>query len=921
MGLRIRFAGSAWHNRTETAGLLAAGAGAWLLLTAAGAAPPNLVSLPGHVPPLAQARFDLGEAPDSLPMHSLELVLAKSPAQERALEQLLTAQQDPKSSQYHQWLTPAQYGAHFGAGDAAVAALSKWLEGNGFKVDVIPASHAQLRFHGGKTQVEAAFHTRIHLFDVQGQRHFANVSAPQAPVALASLIAEIRGLDDFYPRPGVRTQRARALGVRSLGAPRAAPQITYDGGQENFVGPTDFATIYNLLPLYKVGINGSGVSIAIAGQSDIDASIATLFWTGFGLSGQQFSSIPVPGGTDPGQTNDSNETEAFLDVELAGGLAPGASIVLVRDTNALVSAEYVVQQNLAAILNLSFSECESSLTAAQNGSINSLFEEAASQGITVTVSSGDNDVAGCFDTTETQGDVSTSGFGVNALASTPYDLAVGGTDFDPTQPQAWATSNTAGTLVNAEGHIPEMVWNDTCANPLIAKVLGYTSTATFCNTASLNGQPNPFIEVFGAGSGLSSCLSTTKGVCQGGYAQPSWQTGVYGIEGFDTRAVPDVAVIASAWVMCSYDTPSCDPAAQTVDFVAGTSAAAPSVAAIIALLDQTQISATSADGRQGLINPQLYKLAATEYGTTQAPSGTLSSCSASLGLNIGSQCAFYNVVAGTSATPCEVSAYSATGSLPASTCAASAGEANGIMEIGGTAEYGAAAGFNLATGLGSINATGLVLAVLLPAPTGVAASNSGLTVELSWTAEPNATSFNVFQGTQSGQEGTTPVLTGATGTSATVSGLQNGQTYYFTVQAVGSLGVSAVSSEVNATIVPVAPGGLAATAGTQEVSLSWSAPAGATSYNVYQGTSAGGEGAAPAQTGVSATSLTISGLDAGTAYYFRVAAVDAGGVGAMSAEAHATPTAPSGGGGAFGWLELALLALLAAPRCLGRRPD
>jgi hypothetical protein len=268
MGLKIGSPGSSWHGRTVAAGLSAAGIAVWLLLSGAAAAP-DLVPLPGHVHVLAQPRFDLGEAPDSLAMPGFELVVAKTPAQEQALEALLDAQQDPKSSQYHRWLTPAQYGARFGASNAAIAALSRWLETSGLRVDAVPASRTHLNFHGSKAQVEAAFHTRIHLFDVGGQRHFANVSAPLVPATLAPLIMEISGLHDFYPQPGVRSRPTRAHGVRATAASRSTPDITYDGGQENWVGPGDFAIMYNLLPLYKQSINGAGVTIAIAAESDI----------------------------------------------------------------------------------------------------------------------------------------------------------------------------------------------------------------------------------------------------------------------------------------------------------------------------------------------------------------------------------------------------------------------------------------------------------------------------------------------------------------------------------------------------------------------------------------------------------------------------------------------------------------------------
>jgi Fibronectin type III domain len=268
--------------------------------------------------------------------------------------------------------------------------------------------------------------------------------------------------------------------------------------------------------------------------------------------------------------------------------------------------------------------------------------------------------------------------------------------------------------------------------------------------------------------------------------------------------------------------------------------------------------------------------------------------------------------------PCQVSAYNAAASAPASTCAAPAGDANGIMEVSGSPPYRAGIGFNLATGLGSINAANLVLGFYLPAPGGLTASSAAQSVNLTWNAEPHATSFNVFQGTQAGQEGSTPVVSGATGTSATVAGLQNGQTYYFTIVAESAIGASAKSNEAHATIVPAPPAGLSAAAGNSLVTLTWTAATGATSYSVYQSATAGGEGAQPVQSGVISSTSTITGLTNGTTYYFKVAAVDAGGPSALSAEAQATPMMPaSGGGGALDPLALVLLTLLLAFRRSG----
>jgi hypothetical protein len=873
--------------------------------TAPAADASGLARLPGHVNASARPQFDLGRAPDSLGLHGLEVVFAKTVSQQRAIEALIAAQQDPKSPQYHQFLTPAQYGARFGASEATVAAVSRWLTANGFTVAALPANRSGLHFSGTKAQVETAFHTEIHLFEVDGRRHYANVSNPEVPAGLAAAITTIHGLHDFYPRSNVK---ARHLGKGPT------PQITYDGGQINWVGPGDFAVMYNLGPLYSAGVNGKGVTIAITAERDINPTVANTFWAGVGIATPPtINSMTVPtaeGGTDPGQTMDSNEEEAYLDTEVAGGVAPGATIDLVADKDASIAFQYMVQQNLGEVINISFSACESQITPADNTALDGVFATAAIQGQTVVVASDDAGVAGCEQNIFVQGTLATTGFAVSGIASSPHVLAVGGTDFDPTQPQSWATSNAPGTLVNAQGHIPEMVWNDTCANPLGAKALGYTTDA-LCNLATLGGNPNPFLQIGGSGSGVSSCTaydSTTNTCPGGGWPVPSWQSGVAGIAGLSGRAVPDVVSFAGGWVICSYDNATCDPATQNdEDFVGGTSSSTPAVAAIVALLDQQM-------GKQGLINTELYQLAATEYGTPAAPN-TSNTCSATLGTTIGATCIFYNVTGGSNATPCTVASFSDAGSAPASTCVSSSGQANGIMELNGAPQYTAGTGFNLATGLGSINATNLVLALYLPTPTGLAATPGGQSVSLSWTAEPHATSFDVYQATATGNEGTTPVQSAVTGTSVTVSGLQFATNYYFTIAAVAAFGTSAQSGEVHTMTVPAAPTGLSATAGNATASLTWTAVTGASSYNIYQGTSAGAENATPVQTALTGTTATVSSLTNGTTYYFKVAAVDAGGASALSSETSAMPVAPGGGGGgggSLGTLEVMLLAVLAA---------
>ncbi len=503
----------------------------------------DLVSLKGNHPLLATPATRTGTAAGSLAMQKMILVMQPDAVQQQSLEAFLEEQQNPQSPSYHKWLTPQTYAASFGVADGDVLQVVAWLERQGFTIDEIPAGHRTVIFSGTAQQVSSAFHTEMGLYSVGGKTHLANSADPQIPRALAPVVAGIVSLHDFHTTP-----------LHSQISP--APQ--FSSGGQHYLAPADYASIYDIAALYNQAYTGAGQTIAIVARTNINLSDVQLFRSSFGLPAK--APVVVLNGPNPGIADEDDLDETTLDTEWSGAVAQNATIdVVVSESTAAsdgtyLSAQYAVNNNLAPVLSVSYGLCEADLGQAENSFLNGLWQQAAAQGITVLVSSGDSGAAGCDGGSESR---ATGGRAVNGICSTPYDTCVGGTEFNEgaNSSQYWSSTNSA-TYASALGYIPETAWNESA----------------------------------------SGGLWSTGGGASGVYAKPAWQSGP-GVPSDGMRDVPDVALTAAG-----HDGYLIYIHGQMM-VIAGTSAAAPSFAGLIGLVAQ------STGARQGNVNPVLYGLA------------------------------------------------------------------------------------------------------------------------------------------------------------------------------------------------------------------------------------------------------------------------------------------------------------------------
>ncbi|MGO9088061.1 MAG: Ig-like domain repeat protein [Candidatus Sulfotelmatobacter sp.] len=722
----------------------------------------QLTTLTGNTYPLAKPQYDLGAAPASLPMERMLLVLKRSPEQEFVLRTLLDDQQDKASPNYHKWLTPEQVGQEFGPTDTDMQTITTWLQSHGFQVGSTKG-RTVLEFSGSASQVQETFHTAIHKYLVNGEQHWANSSDPQIPTALTPAVAGIDSLHNFSRKAMNRFVGTYSEKTKSLTVPGPNYTVACGSGQTCYaVSPYDFATIYDVLPLWNASpaIDGTGQTIAIVGRTDIYAQDAMNFWQLFGLTVPANKLNIIYNGVYSEINGD--EGEADIDVQWSGAVAPQATIDFVDSASTEttdgvdLSAVYIVDNNLAPVMSESYGECELGLGTAGNQFYYTLWEQAAAQGISVFVSTGDNGSAAC----DNPGTPAKYGLNVNGIASTPFNAAVGGTDFNQynTQTQYWTSSNGTNEE-SAKGYIPEVAWNNSCANPW-ALTSGLGSTAEqVCNNPELNSF---FLNSTGGSGGPSNCAVNTQaiGSCTQKYPKPSWQKGT-GVPNDSSRDLPDVSLFASNgvltgsfYVVCQSDrTGTCS--LNAFAGYGGTSVASPAFAGIMALVNQKM------GVPQGVPGFALYQVATKQTN------------------------AFHDVPTGsTIAMPC------VTGSPNCTTN--TAGHSYGVLS-----GYSTGTGYDLATGLGSVDAANLVnnwsKATFTATTTTLTLGSGGKAVNVTH-GTPVAVSIDVSPTASTGtasllvsnQTGTTigqgidgfALTSGATASGATTTRLPGGTNYY-----------------------------------------------------------------------------------------------------------------------------------------------
>jgi subtilase family serine protease len=685
----------------------------------------RLVTLQGNTRPEANAANDRGAVSADFPLAHMQLQLKRSPDSEAALTQYIAELSDAQSPNYHKWLTPEQFATNFGIASADVNAVTAWLTQHGFIVNGVAPTGLAIDFSGNAGQVRSAFHTEIHNLSVNGANHFANMSDPQIPAALGPAVAGIVSLHNFRPKN------------QSIAKKNPLYTYTNTNGTFHALAAGDIATIYNLTPAFAAGYTGRGQSIMVVEDTYLySTGDWTVFRKTFGLArpypyGTLSQVSPTgtitcinPGfqgsSTDPGYGDDG---EAAIDVEWATAAAPNAAIILAacEDTTAfggLIALENTLNgppANLPSVVSISYGEAEEFNGAAANLAYNNTYQQAVAEGVSIFVSSGDEDAA-----SSDGGSPASHGITVSGFTSTPYNVSVGGLDFgytpDLVNPATYWSSTNSNTYSSALSYIQEIPWNNSCAGSLVAGYVGL-SPLSLCNNAAVTsstGSLHFLLNAVGGSGGPSACATgvpSISGVASGtcaGYPKPSYQAGLYGNPSDGVRDTPDVALFASngfwdAYYVVCWSNPdtnvggggTCNGVPSTWPGFGGTSVSSPIMAGIQALVNQKTAS------RWGNPNTVYYALANTEYGSSGS-----SACNSNTVNKTSNSCVFYDITQGDNDAVCRahsgifIDCYRLTATT------------YGILSTSSATDnpaYLTDVGWDFPTGIGSVNAYNLVM--------------------------------------------------------------------------------------------------------------------------------------------------------------------------------------------------------------------
>jgi subtilase family serine protease len=542
------------------------------------------VPLPHSMTGRPATSTDLGSLDGSTPLSLVSMILVPSATQQADLDQLLAAQQDPTSASYHQWLTPAQFGARFGASDSDIAKITTWLQSQGLQVLSVAPSRNIVNFSGTAAIIENAFGITMERYQRGGQTFFENSGELQIPSAMSGIVGGVTSLSSYRLKSQlVRATRPDVDATSSAIAKSQYTGVDKTGAVVHFLTPYDFRQIYGETSLVNSGYVGTGTSIAVLGQSAVNTTQIADFQALTGQTQKLPTITLVPGsGTSVAVSGDEGESE--IDLEYTLGTATGATVNFVYTGNSSTtgvfgSMIYAVSNNLAHIITLSYGACEADVASYASSTFEPVLKQANAQGQTVMVSSGDTGAAACDGDDEPSTESSAVlGLSVNYPASSAYVTAVGGTTLQEGSGTYWNSSNNSFAGSENGTYIPEVVWNDSIA----AKVLE------------------------GSGGGASQI-----------FGKPSWQTGL-GVPADGKRDLPDVSFAASpnhdGFLFCSAEATSeaCTTTSFGTTVIGGTSLDAPNFAAMIALIEQ----ATGNTSGLGNVNPQLYTLAAGSSSTS-----------------------------------------------------------------------------------------------------------------------------------------------------------------------------------------------------------------------------------------------------------------------------------------------------------------